>query len=252
MLLSKPRHFGTILLFASILWGTAAAGRAQFGTKELTTVIPTSSFQPSSSAFGYFNEGFTYYQVTSGNPAIFIAPVDVPVGGRVNQVCALVRDDDAAGEVLIDFSAVELGGAATGPSVTALGSLGSGGSQTPHYESLCVAPPLNTTVRAFGDADGDHVNQYLSYRIAISLKASSNLAFGGAFVKWQRQQASAPVTNTFADVPTDFLFFRAIENLAAAGITGGCTPGNFCPNGNITRGEAAAFFAKALGLYFQQ
>ena len=60
------------------------------------------------------------------------------------------------------------------------------------------------------------------------------------------------MTNTFADVQTDFIFFRAIENLAAAGITGGCTPGNFCPNSNITRGEAAAFFAKALGLYFQQ
>jgi hypothetical protein len=252
MLRSKPRHLGTTLLIGSVLWASAAAGLAQFGTKELTTVIPTSSFQPSSSAFGYFNEGFTYYQVTSGNPAIFIAPVSVPVGGRVNQVCALIRDDDPSGEVSIDFSAVELGGAAPGPSVTALGSLSSGGGQTPHYQSLCVAPPANTTVRAFGDADGDHVNQFLSYRIAISLKASTDLAFGGAYVKWQRQQGPAPVTHTFADVPTDFLFFRAIENLAAAGITGGCTPGNFCPNGNITRGEAAAFFAKALGLYFQQ
>ena len=252
MLLAKLRHLGTAFAFASILWGSAAAARAQFGTKELTTVIPTSSFQPTSSAFGYFNEGFTYYQVSSGNPATFISSVGVPVGGRINQVCVLVRDDDPAAEVLFDFAAIELGGGATGPTLTALGGLGSGGGQTPHYTTLCVAPTSTTTVRAFGDADGDHVNQYLSYRVAVSLKASANLAFGGAYVKWQRQQAPAPVTNTFADVPTDFIFFRAIENLAAAGITGGCTPGNFCPNGNITRGEAAAFFAKALGLYFQQ
>ena len=120
--------------------------------------------------------------MSTGNPATFISSVDVPVGGRVNQVCALVRDDDPAAEVILDFSAVELGGGPTGPSVTALGSLGSGGGQTPHYTTLCVAPTSTTTVRAFGDADGDHVNQYLSYRIAISLKASSNLAFGGAYV----------------------------------------------------------------------
>lgn len=104
-----------------------------------------------------------------------------------------------------------------------------GGGQTPHYATLCVAPSSTTTVRAFGDADGDHVNQYLSYRIAISLKASSNLAFGGAHIKWQRQKKPAPVTNTFGDVPTDYLFFRAIENLAAAGITGAVLPGTSVP-----------------------
>jgi hypothetical protein len=48
------------------------------------------------------------------------------------------------------------------------------------------------------------------------------------------------------------MFFRAIENLAASGITGGCAPGQYCPNANITRGEAAAFFSKALGLNWPQ
>jgi hypothetical protein len=248
---SRPSLAGVLFLFA-LLWAAPPALHAQFGTKELTAVIPTADFLAQSTAFTYFNEGFTYLQVTAGNPATFLADSHLPVGAKVNQVCALVRDDDATGEVFLDFSVIELGGAAPGPSVTPLGNAGSGGAATPHYSVLCVTPPANTAIRAFGDADGDTTAQYLSYRIGVSLKASNNLSFGGAIVKWQRQQAPAPAAATFADVPTNFLFFRAIENLAAAGITGGCAPGNFCPNANITRGEAAAFFSKALGLYFQQ
>jgi hypothetical protein len=51
-------------------------------------------------------------------------------------------------------------------------------------------------------------------------------------------------------VPTNFLYFKAIEALAASGITGGCGSGNFCPNQNVTRGEMAAFLARALGLHW--
>jgi hypothetical protein len=239
------------LCLIALLLGAPASLHAQFGTKELTTVIPTSSFAAGSTNFTYFNEGFTYYQVISGNPANFFASTELPVGSKVNQVCALVRDDDAAAEVSMDFAVIELQGN-PGPSLTALGNVGSGGAATPHYTTICVTPPANTTIRAFADADGDLTSHYLSYRISVSLKASNNLAFGGAVLKWQRQQAPAPAVATFADVPTDFLFFRAIENLAAAGITGGCSPGNYCPNANITRGEAAAFFSKALGLNWPQ
>jgi hypothetical protein len=222
----------------------------QFGTKELSTVIPTASFTPAASAISYFNEGFTYFQVTVGNPAVFLGPLNLPAGAKLNQICGFIRDDDAANDVTVDVAVVELGDAAAAPNVTNLATVTSSG--TPHYQLLCVNPPANTTIRAFGDGDGAGGNAYLSYRVAVTLKASAQLALGGALVKWQRQQAPAPAVATFGDVPTNFLFFRAIENLAAAGITGGCSPGNYCPNNNITRGEAAAFFSKALGLSFQQ
>lgn len=246
------RTLAPVLLVSSGLFAMAGTARAQFGTKELTTVIPTASFTPTATVFTYGNEGFTYFQVINGNPATFVASAGLPVGAQVNQVCAFVRDDDPTEEVGLVFSVVELGDAATNPTEVSLVIAGSGGAAMPHYELLCGTPPANTTIRAFGDADGDGHSAYLSYRISVILKASGNLAFGGAVVKWQRQQAPAPAVATFADVPTNFLFFRAIENLAAAGITGGCAPGNFCPNANITRGEAAAFFSKALGLSFQQ
>jgi hypothetical protein len=61
----------------------------------------------------------------------------------------------------------------------------------------------------------------------------------------------APGTATFPnDVPTSHPYFRFIEALAAAGITGGCGPGSYCPNSPITRGEMAVFLAAALGLHW--
>jgi hypothetical protein len=60
----------------------------------------------------------------------------------------------------------------------------------------------------------------------------------------------APQTATFGDVPVDHQFFRFVEALAAAGITGGCGNGNFCPNNPVTRGQMAAFLSIALGLHF--
>jgi hypothetical protein len=56
--------------------------------------------------------------------------------------------------------------------------------------------------------------------------------------------------NTFNDVLPSHPFYQFIEALAASGITAGCGGGNYCPDRNVTRGEMAVFFAKALGLHF--
>ncbi|HTO74638.1 MAG TPA: S-layer homology domain-containing protein [Thermoanaerobaculia bacterium] len=72
----------------------------------------------------------------------------------------------------------------------------------------------------------------------------------GAYIGYKLQISPAPATPTFADVPASHPYFRAIEALAASGITGGCGNGNFCPDKNVTRGEIAVFLARALGLHF--
>jgi hypothetical protein len=43
-------------------------------------------------------------------------------------------------------------------------------------------------------------------------------------------------------------FEADIERLAALGITHGCGPGHYCPDGHLTRGQLAAFLTRALGL----
>ena len=73
-------------------------------------------------------------------------------------------------------------------------------------------------------------------------------SFTGVSIYYKLQMSPAPATATFADVPTNYLYFRAIEALAAAGITSGCGGGNFCPNQSVTRGEMAKFLSVALGL----
>ena len=72
----------------------------------------------------------------------------------------------------------------------------------------------------------------------------------GALIAYRLQINPAPASATFADVPTSHLYFRAIEALAASGITSGCGGGNFCPSQAVTRGELAKFLAVALGLHW--
>ncbi|MCP5419819.1 MAG: S-layer homology domain-containing protein [Gammaproteobacteria bacterium] len=72
-----------------------------------------------------------------------------------------------------------------------------------------------------------------------------------ARVYWQRQISPAPGSATFLDVPTSHPFFKEVEALAASGISGGCGDGTiYCPNNPVTRGQMAAFLARALGLYW--
>jgi S-layer homology domain len=56
---------------------------------------------------------------------------------------------------------------------------------------------------------------------------------------------------SFTDVPTNAQFFAEIEAMKESGITAGCTATTFCPDANVTRRQMAAFFARALGLYWQ-
>jgi hypothetical protein len=44
------------------------------------------------------------------------------------------------------------------------------------------------------------------------------------------------------------VFEQAINSLAGAGITVGCAPGHYCPSRDLSRGELAAFLARALEL----
>jgi hypothetical protein len=58
-----------------------------------------------------------------------------------------------------------------------------------------------------------------------------------------------PVDMTFLDVPPDNLAKTFIEDLSAAGITGGCAAGalpQFCPDNPVTRGQMAVFLVGSL------
>jgi hypothetical protein len=50
----------------------------------------------------------------------------------------------------------------------------------------------------------------------------------------------------FSDVPDTHWAFKYIQRMFEDGITTGCGGGNYCPGGNVTRAEMAAFIIRAL------
>jgi hypothetical protein len=90
--------------------------------------------------------------------------------------------------------------------------------------------------------------------LAIQVELANNClnwpAVSWVEIWWRRVVSDPPGTATFNDVPTSHPFFQFIEALNAAGITGGCGNGNYCPDGPVTRGQMAVFLSKALGLHW--
>src|SRR5262249_48295094 len=61
---------------------------------------------------------------------------------------------------------------------------------------------------------------------AFTIAGDSTTLLAGAYIGYRLQISPAPATATFTDVPADHTYFRAIEALAASGVTGGCGNGN--------------------------
>lgn len=59
------------------------------------------------------------------------------------------------------------------------------------------------------------------------------------------QTGEVVVPPRFVDVPASHPFFRFVEAMANAGITGGCGGGGFCPGNLVTRGQMAVFLLRA-------
>lgn len=108
------------------------------------------------------------------------------------------------------------------------------------YRTVTLAPAIQV----------DNAAKVYTMELSLDPAAGDQIAFGHARVRYRLQVSPAPATGTFGDVPTDHPFFQYIEALAAAGITGGCGGGNYCPDNPLTRGQMAVFLAKALGLHF--
>ncbi len=54
------------------------------------------------------------------------------------------------------------------------------------------------------------------------------------------------VGESFTDVPTSQLFYRAIESVLHAGITTGCTATTYCPGDQVTRAQMSLFLARGV------
>jgi len=94
------------------------------------------------------------------------------------------------------------------------------------------------------------VNNYYN-RYFITARNTSldfTTAISRISIGYKLQVSPGPATASFTDVPTTHPFFKFVEALHAAGITGGYPDGRFGVNDPVTRGQMAVFLSVALGL----
>jgi hypothetical protein len=168
-------------------------------------------------------------------PCLLVAPVMLPTGALVEDFELEACDTDLLGQVAATFTRV--GSLET--TTTVLAQITSG--VTPGCALFHVTVPPHTVD-----------NRAATYTAQVGI-AGTGLAtrFQAVRISYRLQVSPAPATATFPnDVPTTHPFFRFVEALARAGITGGCGAGAYCPDQPVTRGQMAVFLATALGLHF--
>jgi S-layer homology domain len=242
------------LVAAGLLIGPSVVLAQAYGTGSQITVIPAAAFRGVSSSDqfqGLSGGGGTITAVADGGIDV-IAPIVLPNGAVLEEIRVLVTDLDPATN--IDASLVEMGQGVS--SATTCGPFSQGGWNKTSVGLtgtgiLAVKGTLPVPIESVKLCEFTGESSYVSYALKVGLY-STNQTLAGAVLVWHRQVSPAPATATFNDVPTSDPFFRAIEALAASGITSGCGGGNFCPNDVVTRAQVAKFLAVALGLHFPQ
>jgi hypothetical protein len=217
-----------------------------YGSAPQQVTLGAASFSPQADAEYAYSNGYIYR--TGGTSSVFWAPVNLPNGAVVEDVCVSLYDTNAA-NVFVEWGVYELGDQVAAPTFTPISS----GSDNwmAGYHFYCVPTPFHTVHSAF-DEDGDGRTTPTAYRVAVYLSAADNtMRLGGVLIQYHLQVTPAPAVATFPnDVPTTHPFFRFVEALAAAGITAGTGPGTYGIDDPVTRGQMAVFLSIALGLHF--
>lgn len=172
------------------------------------------------------------------NFGFFLAPVHIPSGASITFIEVQGCNTAGSGTIVATlYSNTTSGGV---ESETGHGSVVvAAGSGCGFFAASFATPP---TV--------DNVNR--SYYAQVTNGTTDGTTrFSAVRLYHVLQVSPAPGTATFTDVPTSHPQFRFVEALVAAGITGGCGGGNYCPDSPLTRGQMAVFLSAALGLQWQ-
>jgi S-layer family protein len=217
-----------------------------YGTKDRVLYrMPAAEFLPTSSSAGYADafESSTEFRrfLTSGTSANFLATPHLPAGALVDYVELDYCDSDPDTvlgtpiDVVLNVYDCNFLGSGCAP----LKSLASSNGNV-----------VNTGCGYVSDATLAYTvdNNTRELMLDVLLFNDSQLtSLAGAIVGYHLQ-VSPPSGQTFGDVPSNYLYYKAIEALAASGIASGCGNGNYCPDQAVTRGEMAKFLTNALGL----
>lgn len=217
-------------------------GGETYGVGSLSVyTVRAEDFLPPSSAIGYdtVNTGGIYVFQTTTVTDDWWARVQVPAGSLIERIELQACDTTTTGQILFGLARMDAP-AQTGSNVTAVGSTGT--AATPGCAFFSLTPTATLQVD----------NRNKSYVLFVDWSGNFTSANKvAAFRVFYRLQVSpAPAVATFTDVPVGTPQHRFVEALVAAGITGGCGTGLYCPGDPVTRGQMAVFLSVALGLHF--
>jgi S-layer family protein len=205
-----------------------------YGTSSETAIaVPDWEFNPSQSAttFAWFNGRY----ITSAT-GVLVAGLHLPEGALITRMEVQGCDSNATKSLSVSLEYRPNNG-----------SLGVTLAQlTTNANTGCTLFPVTlSTPHTVNNA----IN---SYFIAADTGGATDASITILAVRvfYKLQVSPDPAGATFADVPHGHPFHRFVEALVAAGITGGCGGGNYCPDAPVTRGQMAVFLAGALGLHW--
>ena len=214
-------------------WGTA--------TQAVMTVRIQDFFpQNNTVTYSTVNTGGIYVFQTSAVQTDWWGSVRVPAGALIERIELQACDTTTTGAIVWGLASMDAP-ASTGANVTPIGSTGTAATPGCAFFSLNpTTPPLQVD------------NRNKSYLLFIDWQGDFTSANKVAAVRvfYRLQVSPTPATATFADVPVGHPFHRFVEALVAAGVTGGCGSGLYCPDTPVTRGQMAVFLSVALGLHF--
>jgi hypothetical protein len=255
-LLAAILSFGATILIAQASPEVVAA--ETFGPGDQELYIGAAAFRPTADDHEYrtYSDGYIYrsdYGAWGDPPVQFVAPLRLPTGARIHQICLYGFNQSSPGAVSMHLDAVKLPWAGAPPGVVAIPGSAIPFTWTFGHGVVCSQPTFSYTYRESGDVDGDGNIEHLAHQLKVTVPWTGNgvdTRFGGAGIFWRRQVSPAPSAASFGDVPVGHPMFQFVEALVASGITAGCGGGNFCPDQPLTRGQMAVFLSVALGLHW--
>jgi hypothetical protein len=214
----------------------------QFGIDDyVVTVIPAGEFTADVDPTTDFGSLYRYFAPRDTASGHFFHGVQVPSGAVIDFVGLQTQDNGYNSYQANLFYLDESSGTTSGIVSVDFAPNGHSGYATAYNASALGWQLLqnrgNALVIDVYQREGDPV-------------FDRNISFGWVEIWWKRTVSPASPFPAFLDVPESDIGYQYVEALASSGITGGCSPGLFCPDAALTRRQMAVFLAKALGLHW--
>lgn len=246
---SAVAFLGAVAFVGGFWPGSAAAQSYGGGDQVLTIAAP--SFQ-GMKVPGEVNPADGYSYVNDSQDPILYAPVNLPDGAVITQICLYARNEHPTMTPYVRLEAVKLAPGGQAPGVVPIQGAGAAADFHFGYGVVC-SDPIAYTFHDTADVDHDGTDEHIAHRLYYSLGTNDTspvVGLGGVRITWHRAVSPPPAIASFTDVPTTSGFFAFVEALYAAGITSGYPDGRFGVNDSITRGQMAVFLSAALGLHW--